>query len=640
MLEYLATSSMAMRQPEDAGPATAEVLGYAQAEQPGRPERLEHVVGVLPGTVDLPGPRLDLLLGQAADRLLQRQVLVGELEIHKGGGYRTSRERGTWGPRRVARGRRPGTPAPRPLRFGGTLRSLDETPPPPAEHPEPPAPANRQSIQAELRRAQEPRRRWPRRVLYSLLAVVLVAALAGIAGIAYARYRFDQIKKVHAKHLVAAPAPGKPFNILLVGSDSRNFVVNPTQENAFGNPAQQGGQRSDVTMVARVIPATKQITIMSIPRDTWVDIPGDEPDISGWNRINTAFNSGPDLLIQTIEHTFGIPINHYVSVNFNGFQSMVDALGGVMMDFPAPVKDSYSGLDVTTTGCQLVPGTTALELVRARHLYYELDGVWQYDGQSDFSRIQRQDAFFHAVLDKLSASLGNPLTVNSFIGAAVNNLTIDDTLSESDIFHLATEFHGMTSANLRTETLPTYGFVTDAGADVLGVAQPQANQMIAQFNQLGMPAPSTTTTTTTTTTTVPTLAPGSVKVQVLNGAGIAGIAAATQTKLEAAGFPVTGIGDAANFGYQTSQIEYGPSGKEAAMVLADHLVGDATLVPDASLEGTSVTLIIGQSLGGVTTGIAPTTTTTTTLPDTSSTTTPPSEVYTNTAPEPWNPYPC
>ena len=325
--------------------------------------------------------------------------------------------------------------------------------------------------------------------------MVLLAGLLVVAGLAYARYRFDQIKKVHAKHLVAQAPAGKPFNILIVGSDSRAFVTNATQQKAFGSPALQAGQRSDVTMIARIVPATKQVWILSIPRDLWVDIPGDVPGVSGMNRINTAFNNGPDLLIQTIEQDLHIPINHYVSVNFNGFQSMVDALGGITMDFPMPLKDSYSGLKVNTTGCQVVPGTTALELVRSRHLYYLKDGYWQYDGQSDFSRIQRQDLFFRAVLAKLNGSITNPLAVNGFIGAAVHNLTIDDTLGESNLVSLATELHGLASENLHTQTLPTFGYTTAGGAQVLGEAQPYASQMLFQFNLVGLkPAAPTTTT--------------------------------------------------------------------------------------------------------------------------------------------------
>ena len=360
--------------------------------------------------------------------------------------------------------------------------------------------------------------------------------------------------------------PDKPFNLLIVGSDSRAFVSNATQENAFGSSSEEGGQRSDVTMVARIIPATKQVWIISLPRDLWVNIPGDVPGISGMNRINAAFNSGPDLLIQTIEKDFGIPINHYVSVNFNGFQGMVDSLGGVTMDFPMPVKDSYSGLHVTTTGCQVVSGATALELVRARHLYYEEDGYWHYDGLSDFSRIQRQDAFFRAVLQKLNASITNPIAINGFISAAVANLTIDDTLSESELFTLAEQLHGLSQSNLHTETLPAYSFTTDGGAAVLGVAQPYAQSMISAFKALGEPATKPTA-TPSTSPRQSLLHPSDVHVEVLNGAGVAGIAGRTAASLEQLGFDIGNVTDASNFDFTASQIQYGSGGLQAAKTL-------------------------------------------------------------------------
>ena len=263
------------------------------------------------------------------------------------------------------------------------------------------SPQSRSDLQAALRKEHRKEKRhqhrWRRRILIALGVVVLIAVL-GAAGIyEYANYQFNQIKKIHSKHLVAQAPPGQPFTMLFVGSDSRQFVDddNSTQVNAFGTTGDAGGQRSDVTMVARFVPATKTVTVMSIPRDLWVNIPGDVTDISGMNRINAAFNSGPDLLIQTIEEDLGIPINHYVAVGFPGFSGMVNVLGGITMDFPTPVKDQYTGLDVTTTGCQTVNGTVALQLVRSRHLYYmDQYGNWDYDGQSDFSRIQRQDAFF------------------------------------------------------------------------------------------------------------------------------------------------------------------------------------------------------------------------------------------------------
>ena len=107
----------------------------------------------------------------------------------------------------------------------------------------------------------------------------------------------------------------------------------------------------------------------------------------------------------------------------------------------------------------MVNGTTALELVRSRHLYYKnANGYWEYDGLSDFSRIQRQDAFFRAVLAKINSSITNPLAINSFIGAAVGNLTIDDTLTQGDLLHIANVFRGLPSSHLVTETLPTVAY--------------------------------------------------------------------------------------------------------------------------------------------------------------------------------------
>ncbi len=510
---------------------------------------------------------------------------------------------------------------------------------------------SRADVQSDLRKARkkEERRkhRWRRRLIYSLSFIVFLA-VAGAGGIfLYARYRYDEIPKIHSKHLVKqAAAPGKPFNVLLVGSDSRAFVDNPTQVKAFGDEANAGGQRSDVTMVARFVPATKSVTVISIPRDLWVDIPKNSTDIQGMNRINAAFNSGPDLLIQTIESVLHIPINHYISVGFPGFLGMVNALGGVTMDFPTEVKDTYTGLDITTVGCQVINGTTSLQLVRSRHLEYtNSNGRWEYDGLSDFSRIQRQDSFFRAVLAKVNTSITNPLAINSFISSAVGNLAIDDTLSESDLLHIATEFRGLQSSHLITETLPTTSYVTDGGADVLLAAQPYASQMIAAFNQLGEPTPNPAT---TTTTTAPPLANNAVSVNVLNASGGGLLATDTADALKQDGFVITGINNAPSViaAGNPSEIFYGPSGLPAAKTLAASLQGKVNYVPDPTLTGNNLDLWVANADLTVTTT---TTTTTTTTPGTTqtggtgsgtTTTTIPGNVYTNTQPEPWNPVPC
>jgi LCP family protein required for cell wall assembly len=526
---------------------------------------------------------------------------------------------------------------------------------------------SRADLQAELRQAHRAeqkaarkeakhRHRWRRRSIWALCTIVVVAGL-GIGGLYfYAQYRYDQIKKIHSRHLVTQSAdPLKPFNVLLVGSDSRAFVGNnSTLSNEIGNEANAGGQRSDVTMVARFNPAAKTVTVLSIPRDLWVDIPGNDSGVSGMNRINAAYDSGPDLLIRTIEKDLGIQINHYIAVDFPGFSDMVNALGGITMDFPTAVRDAYTGLDVTQTGCQTLNGTVALQLVRSRHLFYmNSNGYWEGDGLSDFSRIQRQDAFFRAVLAKVNASITDPFAINSFIGASVGHLTIDDTLTESELFHIANDFRGLQSSHLITETLPVTGFVTDGGADVLQMAQPYAQNMIGAFNAIGAAPPATPvvhgakggkSTPTTTTTTLPHR---QVNVDVLNASSdqasaLAGPASAT---LRLDGFTIGEVANASSpLSGSSSEILYGPAGLQSAQTLNAELRGPVVMVADPSLSGSTVQLLVeGPSLivstpsnpgpagnsGTATTG--PTTTTTTTIPP---------DVYTNTQKEPWNPFPC
>ncbi len=134
-------------------------------------------------------------------------------------------------------------------------------------------PARRAALQTELRKSRKKERkrqhRWRRRAIYALSAILLLGAIGAGGVYFYAKYRYDEIKKVHPKHLVAQSAdPMQPFNVLIVGSDSRAFVGdNQTLQNEVGDEANAGGQRSDVTIVARFDPANKTVTVLSIPRD-------------------------------------------------------------------------------------------------------------------------------------------------------------------------------------------------------------------------------------------------------------------------------------------------------------------------------------------------------------------------------------
>jgi len=315
--------------------------------------------------------------------------------------------------------------------------------------------------------------------------VVVLAVVGGVGGWFYVNSVLGSIKRFPVP--AATPeSSGKPIDILLVGSDSRAFVEGSGEASAFGSASTQTGQRSDVIILVRLDAATRQVEMLSIPRDTYVPIPG----TGGSNRVNAAFNTGPDLLVKTIQTDFGIPINHVMVANFPGFEGMVNALGGISLDFSYPLRDPYSGLNVSSLGCQTLNGTQALALVRSRHLYYFKDGTWTYDGMSDWSRIQRQQAFFHAVLNKARGEFPNLLAMNNFLQATASDLEVDAGFSSHEMISLGLKFRGIASANLATEVLPTTPTTVD-GNDVLLEAQPYSHEMISKFLAFGTTASTT-----------------------------------------------------------------------------------------------------------------------------------------------------
>ena len=475
-----------------------------------------------------------------------------------------------------------------------------------------------------------PVRRWPKRAFIAVGSLLLAFILACVAVVIYVNYRLDQVKTASCSTCVAAAA-GQPFNVLLIGSDSRAFVDNSNEASQFGSAASQGGQRSDVIIVARVVPATHQVLMMSIPRDLWVNIPGNVPNVSGMNRINTAFNSGPSLLVETIEKDLGIPISDFAEINFPGFQGMVGSLGGIYLDFTMPVKDAYSGLNITKTGCQLVSGAQALALVRSRHLYYYENGTWNADVQSDFSRIQRQDVFFRAVITRVHQKDTDPLSLNALIGSVTGNITVSKDF-KGKLLGLAEAFHSVGAGNLKTETMPTTELTTN-GQDVLQIAQPYAGSMIQQLKSFGLSSASHTSTSTSNAAS--TIAPSLIDVRVLNGDGTSGLAGTVSTDLKNAGYTVSGTGNAGSFSYTTSQIQYAPGHENVATQFESSISGATQLVSDSSLSGNEIVFTVGSTFSSIKSS-----TSTATTGSTTATSSPPPNVVTNTQTEPWNPTVC
>lgn len=319
-----------------------------------------------------------------------------------------------------------------------------------------------------------------RKVVTTLTSLVVLAVLVAGVLYGYARYQFDQLTKEHYSAEVAAQSGG-PFTMLVIGSDSR-AGENAQQTKQFGSSSAVTGQRSDVVQLWRVTPSTKQIQILSIPRDTVVSMVGaDVSQFGNFNRINSSFNLGADQLIKTIEANFGIPINYTVQIDFAGFEDAVNALGGVYMNFNYPAKDSYSGLNITTTGCQLLSGYQALGEARARHYEYYEGGEWQYDPTSDFGRIQRQDAFIRALINRAKSTV-NPLTINAFIGSIHEGLVIDDRFGLNQLIGLALTYRSFNPSELVAQTLPTVNSTAFPSlGDVLSPDQPAAQQTLVNI---------------------------------------------------------------------------------------------------------------------------------------------------------------
>jgi LCP family protein required for cell wall assembly len=452
-------------------------------------------------------------------------------------------------------------------------------------------------------------------VLVGLLIIGVVSAYG------YANWRFNQITQVVIPSLGGArsPAPpGAPMTILVVGSDSRAGDTG-TDASQFGSASAVGGQRSDTIMLVHVDPASTSATLMSIPRDLYVQIPGK----NSRDRINSTFDTGPDLLVKTIETDLGITIDHYVEVSFQSFRDVVNAVGGVSEYFPTPARDAYSLLNIPKPGCYKMSGDQALAFVRARHYEYQVNGRWVYEAESDLARIKRQQSFIKKMIAKAQSSgLTNPLALNNIIGGVTNHLTVDSGFSQSLLLTLAKRFRSLSPDSLPTVTLPTTPAVI-GGADVLLLQQPDAQQVIGNFLNTGH---SSTSSGSTTPTTPSGIAPSSVRVAVLNGTGRTGEASKAATDLERQGFVVGPAHSANNFNYATSIIRYLPGNLAKAQLLASAVQGGTQLQVDSSIQGADVELITGQSYQGITTiplsgTTTPNATTGTTAPATPPTTT-------------------
>jgi LCP family protein required for cell wall assembly len=384
-------------------------------------------------------------------------------------------------------------------------------------------------------------------------------------------------------------------NYLIIGSDTRAFVDSAADASHFGSATSQTGQRSDTIMVAHIDPGKRTGVLVSFPRDLWVPIPN-----HGTAKINAAFSfGGPQLTIATIEQDFGIPISHYLEVDFAGFRDIVNAIGSVPIYFPAPARDKETGLAIPTAGCVNLTGDQALAYVRSRYYQYETpDGQWQYDPTSDIGRIQRQQYFIRSLSKAaIKTVLGDPLKFNKVLDKTVASLTSDKKFGSSDLRALVRAFRNTNPTAFPMYTLPATNAYRDSQS-VLLLDDTSAAPILARLrNSSAHKEP------------IPKIAPSTVRVTVENGSGVSGAAGTALTALVSDGF-VQGApaSDADREDYTVTEVRYAPGDKTKGELVLAYLGGAGKLVALSSAPaGADVVVVLGGDFQQVT---APTTSTT------------------------------
>ena len=307
-----------------------------------------------------------------------------------------------------------------------------------------------------------------------VVAIMTVLAVLVVGTLGWGYLQFRSIERVD---LAAVLASGDGTNYLVVGSDTRvGFDADdPNAGAVLGDGAAGGPERSDTILVLRV--DSDGARMLSVPRDLFVTI----SETGQQSRINAAFNGGPARLIATLDDQLQLPIHHYLEVDFVSFASMVDALGGITIDFPHPAFDTRSGLNVTEAGPQVLDGTQALAYVRSRYYTEIIDGREVPQGTGDLGRVERQQKFLSAVMDELG-STRNPITLARVADTLAEGMRIDSDLGFLEALDLLRRMRGLDPA---PNSLPTSGFETSGGAQVLRLVQPGADDVLADFGSPG-----------------------------------------------------------------------------------------------------------------------------------------------------------
>ena len=435
-----------------------------------------------------------------------------------------------------------------------------------------------------------------RHPVVSVLAILATLTITFVSLSAYAAYRnvYDSIHHVTVTSGELGKRPPKlngSENILIIGSDSRNG-----SHGKYGRGIQ--GSRSDTSMLLHISPTHTGATVISFPRDTMVPIfqcdrddnghPGQQAQPGVLEQLNSTFSfGGPACLWKTLEQITRIHIDHFVEVDFDGFKSIVNDVGGVPVCLPYAIKDPASKLNLPA-GKSVVHGDQALAFVRERHIGYG----------SDLQRINRQQIFLASLAQEIkqSSSLSDPTKLYSLVHDIASSLTTDSGLTLTDMYAIANSLKGLSTSALQFIMAPVIPYPPNPN-DLVEFSQPSADQLfraIARDNHILKTARRAAH---AKSQPLPTVKPGKVQLQVLNGTSVPGLAATTASKLTARGFKVAGTGNATPA--SSTVIEYASAAQMPQVTTLEQEIPGAQAKQVASLKGGTLSLVLGSGFKGV-----------------------------------------
>ncbi|MGJ0119812.1 LCP family protein [Williamsia sp. MIQD14] len=457
-------------------------------------------------------------------------------------------------------------------------------------------------------------------VVGAVLALVGTGTVWGYLRVTNGGFRTIDAVDANDKNIRNKGAQYGDQTYLIVGTDTR---VGNNGKVGAGTTADAEGARSDTVILVNVPANRSRVVAVSFPRDLQID----RPACDSWDnntatydpnnvipaetgaKLNTAYgDGGPKCAVKVIQQLSGLNINHFIAMDFFGFEQVVNKLGGVQVCSPTPLYDYELGQILSRPGKQTVKGQRALNYVRARTIDTE--------GNGDYGRIKRQQLFMSALLRGMLSGqvLSNPARLNGIINTFTKYSYVDGIDTDS-LVNLAQSLEGLQAGRVTFLTIPTSGTTTDGSNNEI----PRTDDINAIFDAVinddplpgeqkastpsssssSSKAPSSASPSTPPeqpqVITASALSPSAVGVRVLNGTGTTGLATRVSDQMSQLGFDVRGVADASENQTQTV-VRYGP-GEQAAAATVASMISGAVIQSDRTVKS-GVEVLLGSDYPG------------------------------------------